>query len=83
MGNFKNVYDVLSDIDIDCTALAYDGNELWALERARFALNTKMNVVDKNLYGVRGAPNYEKYLQSIYISYQLTFQSQLIMTGDC
>eukprot|EP01102_Stenamoeba_stenopodia_P014501 TRINITY_DN4821_c0_g1_i1.p1 TRINITY_DN4821_c0_g1~~TRINITY_DN4821_c0_g1_i1.p1 ORF type:complete len:317 (-),score=81.72 TRINITY_DN4821_c0_g1_i1:89-1039(-) len=62
MGQFKHVYDVLSDIDIDCTAMAYDGHNLWALERTRFALNTKMNVVDDNLYGVRGAPNYEKRL---------------------
>eukprot|EP01102_Stenamoeba_stenopodia_P006524 TRINITY_DN1794_c0_g3_i4.p1 TRINITY_DN1794_c0_g3~~TRINITY_DN1794_c0_g3_i4.p1 ORF type:complete len:521 (+),score=136.03 TRINITY_DN1794_c0_g3_i4:668-2230(+) len=62
MGNFKSVYDVLSGIDIDCTAMAYDGKDLWALERARFALNTKMNVVEVSLYETSGAPIYEKRL---------------------
>jgi len=61
MGNFESIYDVLSDIDIDCAAMAYDGVKLWALERARFALNTRTNVVDVKLYGVRGAPHYERY----------------------
>jgi len=60
MGNFPTIYDALSDIDIDCVAMGYNGVQLWALERARFALNNQMNVVDENLYPVRGAPNYEK-----------------------
>jgi len=57
----NHVFDALIDIDIDCSSLAYDGNNLWALERTQFALNTKMNVVDEDhSYSIRGAPFYEK-----------------------
>jgi len=60
MGSFKNLMEVITSIDIDCTAMMYDGQKLWAIERTRFTRNTKINVVDTRLYAIRGAPNYEK-----------------------
>eukprot|EP01130_Rhizamoeba_saxonica_P015189 TRINITY_DN6771_c0_g1_i1.p1 TRINITY_DN6771_c0_g1~~TRINITY_DN6771_c0_g1_i1.p1 ORF type:complete len:674 (+),score=125.49 TRINITY_DN6771_c0_g1_i1:27-2048(+) len=63
MGNFDHgIAGLLSDIDIDCTAVAFDGTTVWASPRAKIAFNFKFNIASAINYGVRGCPIYEKRL---------------------
>eukprot|EP00026_Physarum_polycephalum_P003822 Phypoly_transcript_03838.p1 GENE.Phypoly_transcript_03838~~Phypoly_transcript_03838.p1 ORF type:complete len:660 (+),score=87.07 Phypoly_transcript_03838:56-2035(+) len=62
LGKFRNIWDILAFIEIDCCALAYDGEKLWASMRACLAWKKRWNITDPNLYKVRGFPFYEHRL---------------------
>ncbi|KAL6052941.1 hypothetical protein QOT17_018272 [Balamuthia mandrillaris] len=65
MGTFHSVAEVLHGIDLDCTAVAYDGRDVWTLPRAWMAFNRRWNLshgFTKDIYGVRGCPHYEQRL---------------------
>jgi hypothetical protein len=43
---YKSPAEVLMGFDLDCCAVGYDGKQVWALPRARRAINTRMNLID-------------------------------------
>eukprot|EP00698_Gefionella_okellyi_P001540 TRINITY_DN1146_c0_g1_i5.p1 TRINITY_DN1146_c0_g1~~TRINITY_DN1146_c0_g1_i5.p1 ORF type:complete len:1217 (+),score=226.35 TRINITY_DN1146_c0_g1_i5:261-3653(+) len=43
---YKSPAEVLMGFDIDACTVAFDGTDVWALPRARRALNKQMNVID-------------------------------------
>ena len=54
MGSFGSIEDILSEIDIDCTTVGYDGNQVWCLPRTIQSFNRRVNVIEEDLYPVRG-----------------------------
>eukprot|EP01129_Flabellula_baltica_P011612 TRINITY_DN5123_c0_g1_i2.p1 TRINITY_DN5123_c0_g1~~TRINITY_DN5123_c0_g1_i2.p1 ORF type:complete len:650 (+),score=113.18 TRINITY_DN5123_c0_g1_i2:380-2329(+) len=62
MGNFQSVADVLYDVDIDITAMGYDGSDIWLTPRALVSLNRKWNVASPEFYKTKGCPQYERRL---------------------
>ncbi|KAL6045221.1 hypothetical protein QOT17_022893 [Balamuthia mandrillaris] len=65
MGAFHSITEVLHGIDLDCTCVAFDGKDVWALPRAWMAFNRRWNLAhgqEKDIYGVRGCPHYEQRL---------------------
>jgi ankyrin repeat protein len=51
---YGSVAHLLFTTDIDCTAIAFDGQDLWATPRAREAIRYRRNVVRPEKYSVRG-----------------------------
>jgi hypothetical protein len=43
---YKSPAEVLMGFDLDCCTIGYDGNQVWALPRARRAISSRMNLVD-------------------------------------
>ena len=56
---FTCISSILSMVDLESTAVCYDGDNVWACPRAVVALNYKMNVVSLRAHTVRGSPQYE------------------------
>ena len=46
---YKSPAEVLMGFDIDSCAVCYDGTTVWALNRARRALNKQYNIVDMGM----------------------------------
>jgi len=46
-GNFNSIVDLLSGTDLDCTALCFDGKEVFAEERAIHSLRRRSNFYGK------------------------------------
>eukprot|EP00026_Physarum_polycephalum_P004307 Phypoly_transcript_04325.p1 GENE.Phypoly_transcript_04325~~Phypoly_transcript_04325.p1 ORF type:complete len:691 (-),score=92.49 Phypoly_transcript_04325:63-2135(-) len=57
--SFRNIWHILTGVDIDCSAFAFDGKTLWASPRARMAVNHRWTIADEDLHPIRGSPNYE------------------------
>ena len=55
---YKNVSEILTGFDVDCSSVAYDGSQVWATPRAIGALITQINTIDLS----RRSPSYENRL---------------------
>jgi hypothetical protein len=52
MGNFSCIMEVLADADIDAAAVAFDGERVWALPRARMPTPNLSTVVRSSGWSV-------------------------------
>jgi ankyrin repeat protein len=55
---YKSVSEILAGFDVDCSCVAYDGNQVWASPRGVAAYITQINNVDLT----RRSPSYENRL---------------------
>jgi hypothetical protein len=55
---YKSVTEILTGFDVDCSAVAYDGTQVWCSPRALAAFKTQINTVDLT----RRSPSYENRL---------------------
>jgi hypothetical protein len=55
---YKSVTEILTGFDVDCSAVAYDGKNVWASPRALSAFITQLNTIDLT----RRSPSYENRL---------------------
>jgi len=55
---YKNIYEVLAGFDVDASAIAYNGRDIYLTKRSLNAFQTKYNVVDLS----RRSPSYESRL---------------------
>ena len=55
---YKSVSEILTGFDVDCSCVAYDGNQVWAAPRAVAAYITQINNIDLS----RRSPSYENRL---------------------
>lgn len=55
---YKSVSEILTGFDVDCSCVAYDGNQVWAAPRALVAYMTQTNTFDLS----RRSPSYENRL---------------------
>lgn len=55
---YKSVSEILTGFDVDCSCVAYDGNQVWAAPRAVAAFMTQTNTIDLS----RRSPSYENRL---------------------
>uniref|UniRef100_A0A6B2L3I9 Uncharacterized protein n=1 Tax=Arcella intermedia TaxID=1963864 RepID=A0A6B2L3I9_9EUKA len=62
LGNWLSLEHLLSEPDIDCTCVAFDGKKLWASERGRLSYNFRAITPSDRNFQIRGSPDYEKRL---------------------
>jgi len=62
LGNWLSLEHLLTEPDIDCTCVAFDGNKLWASERGRLSYNFRAITPSDRNFQIRGSPDYEKRL---------------------
>eukprot|EP01125_Pyxidicula_operculata_P002999 TRINITY_DN1303_c0_g1_i1.p1 TRINITY_DN1303_c0_g1~~TRINITY_DN1303_c0_g1_i1.p1 ORF type:complete len:692 (+),score=71.79 TRINITY_DN1303_c0_g1_i1:1857-3932(+) len=62
IGKWNSIAEVLLEADIDCSCVGYDGNRLWATQRARLSYNFKWIRSSPHQYSVRSFPEYEARL---------------------
>jgi hypothetical protein len=55
---YKSVSEILTGFDVDCSCVAYDGQQVWASPRALAAYMTQLNSIDLT----RRSPSYENRL---------------------
>ncbi|KAL2435389.1 hypothetical protein ABEF95_015901 [Exophiala dermatitidis] len=55
---YKSISEVLTGFDVDCSCVAFDGNQVWASPRALAAFMTQLNSIDLT----RRSPSYENRL---------------------
>ncbi|PGH04470.1 hypothetical protein GX51_03461 [Blastomyces parvus] len=55
---YKNVSEILTGFDVDCSCTAFDGRQVWATPRAIAAFATQANCIDLT----RRSPSYENRL---------------------
>ncbi len=55
---YKSVSEILTGFDVDCSCVAYDGQQVWASPRALAAFMTQVNTIDLT----RRSPSYENRL---------------------
>lgn len=55
---YKNVSEILTGFDVDCSCVAFDGSQVWASPRALAAFMTQINTIDLT----RRSPSYENRL---------------------
>lgn len=55
---YKSVTEILAGFDVDCSCVAYDGNQVWCSPRALAAFKTQINTIDLT----RRSPSYENRL---------------------
>lgn len=55
---YKSISEVLTGFDVDCSCVAYDGQQVWASPRAVAAFMTQVNTIDLT----RRSPSYENRL---------------------
>jgi len=53
IGYWNNFGDILAYSDLDCTAVAFDGCNVWAAPRAQLAINTRINTVNLSDTAIR------------------------------
>ncbi|KAN0047655.1 hypothetical protein ACTA71_002039 [Dictyostelium dimigraforme] len=59
---FKDVNEVLLGVDIDCSCFAFDGTDVWTLERGLLAVNHRINIASQFSYKIRGENQYQRRL---------------------
>ncbi|KAK5580569.1 hypothetical protein RB653_000589 [Dictyostelium firmibasis] len=59
---FDGIEDVLLGADIDCSCFAFDGTNVWTLERGLLSLNHRINIASQFSYRVRGGDQYQRRL---------------------
>eukprot|EP00735_Rhodelphis_limneticus_P009753 TRINITY_DN2866_c0_g1::TRINITY_DN2866_c0_g1_i2::g.5913::m.5913 TRINITY_DN2866_c0_g1::TRINITY_DN2866_c0_g1_i2::g.5913 ORF type:complete len:742 (-),score=123.10,sp/Q5UQX5/YR883_MIMIV/25.25/6e-08,Ank_2/PF12796.2/5.5e-07,Ank_2/PF12796.2/7.3e-07,Ank_4/PF13637.1/1e-06,Ank_4/PF13637.1/8.5e-05,Ank_5/PF13857.1/17,Ank_5/PF13857.1/0.0002,Ank/PF00023.25/0.019,Ank/PF00023.25/3.6,Ank/PF00023.25/2e+02,Ank_3/PF13606.1/0.043,Ank_3/PF13606.1/17,Ank_3/PF13606.1/92 TRINITY_DN2866_c0_g1_i2:288-2513(-) len=63
LGEFYSPSHIIGSTDLDCTAVGYDGTDIWMAPRAVLAYHTRCNFTDpEHKYRVRGCPGYESRL---------------------
>lgn len=55
---YKSISEILTGFDVDCSCVAYDGQQVWASPRAVAAFMTQLNSIDLT----RRSPSYENRL---------------------
>ncbi|KEF54464.1 uncharacterized protein A1O9_09631 [Exophiala aquamarina CBS 119918] len=55
---YKSISEILTGFDVDCSCVAYDGQQVWASPRAVAAFMTQVNSIDLT----RRSPSYENRL---------------------
>ncbi|KIW13836.1 hypothetical protein PV08_06616 [Exophiala spinifera] len=55
---YKSISEILTGFDVDCSCVAYDGEQVWASPRALAAFMTQINTIDLT----RRSPSYENRL---------------------
>ncbi|OAL28853.1 hypothetical protein AYO20_09333 [Fonsecaea nubica] len=55
---YKSISEILTGFDVDCSCVAYDGQQVWASPRALAAFMTQVNTIDLT----RRSPSYENRL---------------------
>lgn len=55
---YKSISEILTGFDVDCSCIAYDGEQVWASPRALAAFMTQINTIDLT----RRSPSYENRL---------------------
>ena len=55
---YKNVSEILTGFDVDCSCVAYDGSQVWSTPRAMAAYMSQINSIDLT----RRSPSYENRL---------------------
>ena len=55
---YKSISEILTGFDVDCSCVAYDGQQVWASPRAVAAFMTQVNTIDLT----RRSPSYENRL---------------------
>lgn len=55
---YKSISEILTGFDVDCSCVAYDGQQVWASPRAVAAFMTQVNSIDL----ARRSPSYENRL---------------------
>lgn len=55
---YKSISEILTGFDVDCSCIAYDGEQVWAAPRAIAAFKTQTNHIDLS----RRSPSYENRL---------------------
>jgi len=59
IGSWPNIGAILANVDVDCSAVVFDGSKVWASTRALISLNLRMNTVNEDAWEIRGSPHYE------------------------
>ncbi|KAM9967756.1 hypothetical protein ACTFIW_001842 [Dictyostelium discoideum] len=59
---FKDINEVLLGVDIDCSCFAFDGTDVWTLERGLLAVNHRINIASQFSYKIRGGDQYQRRL---------------------
>lgn len=59
---FKDINEVLLGVDIDCSCFAFDGTDVWTLERGLLAVNHRINIASQFSYRIRGGNQYQRRL---------------------
>ncbi|KAN0041330.1 hypothetical protein ACTFIV_003868 [Dictyostelium citrinum] len=59
---FDDITEVLLGVDIDCSCFAFDGTNVWTLERGLFAVNHRINIASQFSYNIRGGDQYQRRL---------------------
>ncbi|KAM9957226.1 hypothetical protein ACTFIW_008967 [Dictyostelium discoideum] len=71
-----SIEDVLIGVDIDATCFAFDGIDIWCLERAMHSINYRINIASEHSFLIRGDANYQyrllKYLKRGFDIYYLS-----------
>jgi hypothetical protein len=60
---YKNIDEILLGFDIDCSAILYDGQEVWLAERCLYALKNRVNTVDNTRMSTTYEHRLIKYLK--------------------
>lgn len=55
---YKSISEILTGFDVDCSGVAFDGDQVWASPRALAAFMTQVNTIDLT----RRSPSYENRL---------------------
>ncbi|KAN0000614.1 hypothetical protein ACTFIZ_001060 [Dictyostelium cf. discoideum] len=59
---FSDINEVLLGVDIDCSCFAFDGTNVWTLERGLLAINHRINIASQFSYKIRGGDQYQRRL---------------------
>ncbi|EGC33931.1 hypothetical protein DICPUDRAFT_153960 [Dictyostelium purpureum] len=59
---FRDIQDILLGVDIDCSCFAFNGKDVFTLERGMASLNHRINIASEFSYFVRGDNQYQRRL---------------------
>jgi hypothetical protein len=66
---YKSPAEVLMGFDIDSCTVGFDGERVWALPRARRAINSRYNLVDLSRRSLTYESRLQKYAKRYIIYY--------------
>ena len=59
IGEWSSIENILFEPDVDCSCVAFDGQNVWATQRSKFSLTHRTIIASPTRYNVRGFPEYE------------------------
>eukprot|EP01132_Coremiostelium_polycephalum_P006603 gene6603-8172_t len=59
---YDSIQDILLGTDVDSSCFAFDGTNVWTLEKGVHSLNYRMNFATENGVSIRGDPTYQRRL---------------------